>query len=108
MIPDVENAECVFTDGKYHKYTQIILQSLTGCGKISIDLAKSIWKSVQNKQSRDRDLPSAFQFRLGGLKGMVTVDSNLHGSVLCYRPSMEKFSSPVCSSWHFINSLFFC
>ena len=93
LIPDVENGDCVFTDGTFlciSFNTQFI-----GCGKISLELAKRIWKNVEKKGSLDGNLPTTFQFRLGGMKGMVSVDYHLEGSLLCYRPSMAKFSSSV-------------
>ena len=42
-----------------------------------------------------RRVPSAVQLRLGGLKGIVAVDTRMSGndSVLCSRPSMDKFKS---------------
>lgn len=40
-----------------------------------------------------REPPSAFQFRLGGCKGVLTVDPGLAGSTVAIRPSQEKFTS---------------
>lgn len=37
--------------------------------------------------------PSAYQIRFRGSKGMVALDSRLEGSVICIRPSMDKFPS---------------
>ena len=38
-------------------------------------------------------IPSALQIRLGGAKGVLTLDPTLIGRKLCTRPSMEKFES---------------
>ena len=63
-----------------------------GVGMVSSDLAKRIWKTQKNSSKRHGP-PSAFQFRLGGLKGVVTVNSDLPGSILQYRDSMNKFTA---------------
>lgn len=40
------------------------------------------------------DVPSAFQIRFGGVKGVVAVDPSMIGPVqMCLRPSMIKFNS---------------
>ena len=75
-IPDVERNGFVFSDG---------------VGTISLDLALE----VAEKRNYD-PLPSALQIRLGGVKGVVTLDPRLSGRMLCTRPSMEKFSSVNC------------
>lgn len=38
-------------------------------------------------------MPSAFQFRLGGCKGVLAVDPKLEGQSIQIRPSMKKFES---------------
>jgi hypothetical protein len=53
-----------------------------GVGKISIDLAKKVWRALFNDIEVTAALPSAFQFRLGGYKGVLTVDSELEGEVM--------------------------
>ena len=52
-IPDVESNGYIFTDG---------------VGKISYELAKEAWYKLEDNASVKK-IPSAFQFRLGGLKG---------------------------------------
>lgn len=40
------------------------------------------------------DIPSAYQIRFGGVKGVVAVDPSMRGQIqLCSRPSMQKFDS---------------
>ncbi|RIA98947.1 RNA dependent RNA polymerase-domain-containing protein [Glomus cerebriforme] len=65
-----------------------------GCGKISESLAKRAAKRYWGKKPKDKEIPSVFQFRYGGCKGVVAVDPSLEGDVLCIRPSQEKFEAP--------------
>ncbi|CAG7851523.1 Probable RNA-dependent RNA polymerase SHL2; AltName: Full=Protein SHOOTLESS 2 [Serendipita indica DSM 11827] len=68
-----------------------------GVGTMSPQVAEEIWAKYtepRSKRSRRRlKTPSAFQIRLGGLKGMLCVDSRLQGRVVCVRDSMNKFHS---------------
>ncbi|KAF9243729.1 RdRP-domain-containing protein [Melanogaster broomeanus] len=67
-----------------------------GCSPISTELAREIWRANQRTKknpARGR-VPSAFQFRLGGAKGMVVQDPTLEGRVVCIRPSQRKFEAP--------------
>jgi RNA-dependent RNA polymerase len=66
-----------------------------GCSPISAELARAIWKANQRtKKSPARGkTPSAYQFRLGGGKGMVVQDPTLEGRVVYLRPSQVKFES---------------
>ncbi|KAJ8589428.1 RdRP-domain-containing protein [Rhizopogon salebrosus TDB-379] len=67
-----------------------------GCSPISVELAKAIWRSLQKGKRRPaklRNVPSAFQFRLGGAKGMVVQDPTIRGNLVCLRPSQTKFVS---------------
>ncbi|CAI2179492.1 5586_t:CDS:2 [Funneliformis geosporum] len=69
-----------------------------GCGKISLSLAKRAAKEYYGtKNLKDDEIPSVFQIRFGGCKGMVAVDPNLEGDVLCIRPSQKKFDAPDSS-----------
>ncbi|KAG0699740.1 RdRP-domain-containing protein [Suillus ampliporus] len=68
-----------------------------GCSSISTELAKDIWKSLQKEKKRPaklRNMPSAFQFRLGGAKGMVVQDPTIEGKLVRLRPSQIKFDAP--------------
>ncbi|KAF5361337.1 hypothetical protein D9757_012315 [Collybiopsis confluens] len=62
-----------------------------GCSTISPVLARD----VSRKISRNKEIPSCFQFRLGGAKGVLFQDPQLEGKVLCLRPSQTKFESPA-------------
>ncbi|KIJ68828.1 hypothetical protein HYDPIDRAFT_107077 [Hydnomerulius pinastri MD-312] len=67
-----------------------------GCSPISPTLARDIWKANQRTKRRPArgKAPSAFQFRLGGAKGMVVQDPTLEGRVVCLRDSQIKFEAP--------------
>lgn len=67
-----------------------------GCSPISTELARAIWRAnqVTKKRPARGTPPSAFQFRLGGGKGMVVQDPTLEGKVVCLRPSQVKFEAP--------------
>ncbi|KAG1819741.1 RdRP-domain-containing protein [Suillus subaureus] len=68
-----------------------------GCSSISVELAKEVWRSMQKGEKRSaklRHVPSAFQFRLGGAKGMVVQDPTIQGRLVCLRPSQIKFDAP--------------
>lgn len=71
-IPDVENGGFCFTDG---------------VGKIS-----KWWARVIASHLRVSEVPSAFQFRMGGCKGVLAVWPDVpSGQVVQVRPSQEKF-----------------
>lgn len=68
-----------------------------GVGTISPGLAKSAWSMIRShkgKVSAYSSVPSGFQFRLGGAKGMVVVDNRLQGQMICLRKSQTKFDAP--------------
>ncbi|TCD63993.1 hypothetical protein EIP91_004695 [Steccherinum ochraceum] len=67
-----------------------------GVGTISPDLAKEIWRELNRRRKRRnrKSCPPAFQIRFQGSKGMVSVDYQLTGRVICLRPSMIKFEAP--------------
>ncbi|KAK3989129.1 putative RNA-dependent RNA polymerase [Cladorrhinum sp. PSN332] len=72
-IPDVEQSKFCFTDG---------------VGKISPKLANIIadeWKLDTP--------PSAYQFRMGGCKGILVTWPDVKGTAVHVRPSQEKFSA---------------
>ncbi|KAJ3121584.1 hypothetical protein HK100_012326 [Physocladia obscura] len=77
-----------------------------GIGSVSPLLAKQMWEKLksiknisQNKKKSENTLdiiPSAFQIRFGGAKGMVSIDPSLTGRKMIIRKSMVKFHSPNC------------
>ncbi|RFU80163.1 RNA-dependent RNA polymerase [Trichoderma arundinaceum] len=76
-IPDVKTADGkrVFSDG---------------VGTISWDAVEEVWKHLPMASTAS----TCFQVRLGGIKGMLSLDSRLQGKVICVRKeSMMKFPS---------------
>jgi RNA-dependent RNA polymerase len=69
-----------------------------GVGTMSPQIAKRIWRAFQKGGSRSSrkalTYSRAFQIRLGGAKGMLSVDHRLEGDVIVLRPSMIKFDAP--------------
>jgi hypothetical protein len=69
-----------------------------GVGSISPQLSRKIWRALQKRGSRSTrraiTYPRAFQIRLVGAKGMLSVDPRLLGDVVVLRPSMIKFDAP--------------
>lgn len=69
-----------------------------GIGTASPEIMEEIWDNYLATRSiharRRPQIPSAFQIRFGGAKGMLCVDSRLEGRKVCIRPSMDKFRSP--------------
>jgi RNA-dependent RNA polymerase len=63
-----------------------------GVGTISLELAREVAQRLPLKNKEKP--PSAFQIRLGGIKGVVSVDPRLQGRLMNIRPSMDKFPSP--------------
>ena len=74
-IPDIERNGYCFTDG---------------VGKISLFSAQITALEMGLSTFAD-DCPSVFQFRLGGLKGVLSVNLSLKGALIEVRPSQEKF-----------------
>ncbi|KAA1468672.1 RdRP-domain-containing protein [Dentipellis sp. KUC8613] len=69
-----------------------------GVGTISLELAKDIWRVLRQAGKRSTrgavGIPRAFQIRLMGSKGMLSVDHRLSGRIINLRPSMIKFDAP--------------
>jgi hypothetical protein len=88
-------AEEIFTedDVNFGKYC-----FTDGVGSISPQLARKIWRALQKRGSRSTrramTYPRAFQIRLVGAKGMLSVDHKLSGDTVVLRPSMIKFDAP--------------
>ena len=69
-----------------------------GVGSMSPEIARQIWRAFLRWGSRSSrralTYSRAFQIRLGGAKGMLSVDHRLKGDVVILRPSMIKFNAP--------------
>jgi RNA-dependent RNA polymerase len=69
-----------------------------GVGTITPDTAMQIWEvytaSRSRRSRRAHRPPSAFQVRLGGCKGVFSVDYTRSGDQVRIRESMEKFDAP--------------
>lgn len=74
-IDDVERNDRVFSDG---------------VGTISLAAAECIWDVLPDSKG----FPSCFQIRCAGAKGMLSLDVQLLGKKIRFRPSMIKFKSP--------------
>ena len=86
FINDIETRNGNFTDG---------------CGSISIELAKSITNGAK-LDLIEGYLPSVYQIRYNGCKGVVSIDPNAKHPGLILRKSMKKFESgtkPFESIW---------
>lgn len=73
-VPDVERNGRVFSDG---------------VGTMSLGAAEAIYEVLPESKG----LPTCFQIRWAGAKGMLSVDPSLEGNTICIRPSMLKFES---------------
>ncbi|KIO25499.1 hypothetical protein M407DRAFT_210550, partial [Tulasnella calospora MUT 4182] len=82
ILPDIERNGSVFTDG---------------VGEISRALARRIVRSLEKSGRTKRFFirPSAFQFRMGGCKGMLMVNPELKDNGIRLRNSQQKFLSPL-------------
>lgn len=77
-IPDIEDGEFNFTDG---------------CGLISLHFARQLVRKKPIIFRNQRYLPSVFQIRYRGYKGVVTLDTRMEkGNWLQLRKSMKKFA----------------
>ncbi|KAG9045507.1 hypothetical protein FS837_006169 [Tulasnella sp. UAMH 9824] len=104
VIPDVEaETELQYGDNEEETVKPRTLVWTDGHGTISPDLADEIWAKlceIRPKRSKFREeteeevRPRAFQIRLGGYKGVVSVDYTMKGRMIRVRPSMDKFDAP--------------
>ncbi|TAQ89950.1 hypothetical protein B7494_g1737 [Chlorociboria aeruginascens] len=85
-VPDVERNGRVFSDG---------------VGTISTSVKQKMGDKLKRKI-----MPSVYQVRIRGAKGMVSEDPRLKGDVICLRPSMIKFEGSndtdieICDAAH--------
>lgn len=76
-IEDIKRDNYTFTDG---------------CGLISLKLARQLAKTRNIIFRANRYLPSVYQIRYRGYKGVLTIDPSLSGEVqVQFRESMKKF-----------------
>ncbi|PLW53729.1 hypothetical protein PCANC_04470 [Puccinia coronata f. sp. avenae] len=78
-MTDVERNGSCFTDG---------------VGTISQDLVDEVHRVLNIGNSRKAVNSTCYQIRLGGFKGMLSLDPTLKGKVVRMRPSMDKFDAP--------------
>ncbi|CAF5043556.1 unnamed protein product, partial [Rotaria magnacalcarata] len=83
MIEDIERNNYCFTDGN---------------GLVSKGLAKLINEKLTNSQQNELIIPSAYQIRIAGCKGLIIIDpqSTFDQFYIKIRPSMKKFE---CNDW---------
>jgi len=64
-----------------------------GVGRISPELARDVWNALMSARHCKvlGPLPSAFQIRLCGFKGVLVVDYRLEGRQIHFRKSQKKF-----------------
>lgn len=92
-VEDIQSEPDIFDDSG-HAFTD-------GVGKISPQLAKDIWRTLQERRGKGRrhkTYPRAYQIRFRGSKGVVSVDYRLTGRIIVLRPSMIKFESTGSST----------
>jgi len=77
-IPDIEWNGHTFTDG---------------CGWISVDLAKEVAKKLNITHRGEPHVPSIFQIRWAGYKGILGVNHDVPNGTIQTRPSMKKFET---------------
>ena len=65
-----------------------------GVGKISQEMINRIWKETIRQRNTANVKPVVYQIRLGGAKGVLSLDPTLKGAQICLRQSMIKFSAP--------------
>lgn len=77
-----------------------------GVGSFSPEMGIAIHRELLFKQGKIHDItpestilsrfppPSVYQIRIGGAKGIITLNPLLSGGVICLRPSMRKFEVP--------------
>jgi len=79
MMDDVERNGSIFTDG---------------VGTISPSLARKVEEALSGSLGSKASCKfhsSCYQIRLGGHKGMLSLDNTLEGDIVKLRPSMKKF-----------------
>ncbi|KAH3869363.1 uncharacterized protein LOC127868002 isoform X1 [Dreissena polymorpha] len=78
MDRDIEHAGYVFSDG---------------CGSIGRTLAKELVTQLRDKPLDSNYVPSVFQVRFQGYKGVLAIDPSIDADSILVRPSMKKFDT---------------
>ncbi len=86
--PDIERNGSCFTDG---------------IGDISKRFARRITRSLEKRPGRHKFYvqPSAFQFRMGGFKGVLSINPYLTDTDILLRKSQSKFTCKY-STFHIL------
>jgi hypothetical protein len=88
-IEDAKRDDYIFTDG---------------CGLISLQLARQLAQRRNILYRDKRYLPSVFQIRYRGYKGVLTLDPTLQGKVqIQFRESMRKFKDAADHSFSVVD-----
>jgi hypothetical protein len=74
--PDAQDFNDSNLDWSEHCDEQPVMND--GCAQVSVGAAQMIWKSYQHTTGSDEPLPSAFQGRIGGAKGMWMLSAEPH------------------------------
>ncbi|KAH3869364.1 uncharacterized protein LOC127868002 isoform X2 [Dreissena polymorpha] len=64
-----------------------------GCGAIGTTLAKELAAHIKDKALDSGYVPSVFQVRFQGYKGVLAIDPAIDPSSILLRPSMKKFNT---------------
>ena len=66
-----------------------------GCGGIGKELAKQIYTEIKETETAENYLPSVYQIRYQGYKGVLALDHTMPKTSIKVRPSMQKFKTSV-------------
>ncbi|RPA83493.1 RdRP-domain-containing protein [Ascobolus immersus RN42] len=88
LIPDVVTTEVVWDDEK-NRHVELKRVFSDGCGTVSMEMLQRIHERSDLYKEK---LPTVFQIRYRGAKGVISLDTTLEGDVLNLRESMVKFS----------------
>ncbi|KAF8542541.1 RNA dependent RNA polymerase-domain-containing protein [Trichophaea hybrida] len=87
VLVDAEN-EVRISDIERNDSTGKLRNFSDGIGKVSGKMVERIWET---SETIGKAMPTVFQIRYAGAKGMIALDPTLKGDKLCLRKSMIKF-----------------
>ncbi|XP_053212586.1 uncharacterized protein LOC128396087 [Panonychus citri] len=99
---DMKDVEVRYTkdiEGGKHPDSKNPYTFTDGCGLMSPQLAEYIWSELKAKGSikvnpdKEMKMPTAYQIRYFGCKGMISLGEKLKGKVIVLRESMRKIDS---------------